>query len=151
VISSIGCMVGSVACFIYLCVRMCLVWGQSGMSRGDTIPSIFWNHAATRNYYGVYLALTWLTSKNYWNCGWLLSSLYIPKPHILLVVTHACTVHYSLDCILMYEKLDLPVVNCRPSQFTMSSSRSLYLSARVVLLLREAWLFFRFICTQRGS
>jgi hypothetical protein len=84
-----GHLVAAVAVFALNPHPLCLVWGQSGMSRRRHRPLDFGDHTATKNYSGVYLAPTWLSSKHYRNCDRLIISLYAhPTKHTLGISLH---------------------------------------------------------------
>jgi hypothetical protein len=86
-------------------------WDKTGTTPS---PWFFFNHAITKNYSGVYLAPTWLSSKHYRNCGRPLSSFHIyPTKHTLIKLKNPSTITSWLSsraqifkpAMQLYEKL----------------------------------------------
>lgn len=71
---------------------ICLVWDQGRMSRGQHRPSIFWDHVATKDYFGVYLASTWLSYKHYVNYDCPFRTLV----HLIKHTLNCATIRFSV-------------------------------------------------------
>jgi hypothetical protein len=50
-----------------------------GWAGDNIVPSIFWDHVATKDYFDVYLAFTWLSYKHYINYDCPFLSAFRPR------------------------------------------------------------------------